>query len=109
MRQRLFPIVLRASLPSCLSKVSPLALVVLMLGMALLGRFGFGEAGQVVEIAVLPVRIVAVVVAHPLWRGGDDADAVAADDAHQLLAATGEFPGFNHDAPVQTRLLPGAF
>ena len=29
-------------------------------------RFGFGEAGQVIEVAVVPVRIIGVAVAHAL-------------------------------------------
>jgi hypothetical protein len=44
-----------------------------------------------VEIAVLAVRVVAVVVAQALRRGRHDADRILADDAHQLLPAAGEF------------------
>ncbi len=59
-------------------------------------RFGFGKAGQVLEIAVLPVRIVAVVVAQTFRRGRHDADRVAADDAHQLPAAADVFLAVDH-------------
>ena len=58
--------------------------------------FGFGEAGEVMEIAVLPVRIMAVVVAQPFRRGGHDADGIAAHDSHQLTAATRVLFAFDH-------------
>jgi hypothetical protein len=48
---------------------------------------GFRKSGQVMEVAVLPVRIVAVVVAQPLRRRRHDANRIAPDDSHQLLAA----------------------
>ncbi len=59
-------------------------------------RFGFGESGEVMEIAVLAIRIVTVVVAQTLGRGRHDADRVVADDAHQLLAAARVFLAIDH-------------
>ena len=40
-------------------------------------RLGFGEAGQIVEVAVVPVGVVGVPVAQLFRRGGDDGDAPA--------------------------------
>ena len=76
-------------------------------------RFGFSEAGQVIEVAVLTVRIVAVVVAQPLRRGRHDADRVAADDAHQLLATARVFLAVDHWAGsrewgIGNREVPGS-
>ncbi len=59
-------------------------------------RVRLGEPGQIVEIAVLPVWIVRVVVAHAFRRGGDDHDRVVAGHAHQLAAAAREFLRFDH-------------
>ena len=50
-------------------------------------RLRLVEAGQVVEVAVLPVRIMRVVVADALGRRRQDGDGVATDDAHQLATA----------------------
>ena len=58
--------------------------------------FGLAETGEIVKIAVLPVRIMRVVVAHALDRRRYDADGIIADDAHQLPAAVSVFPGFDH-------------
>ena len=38
-------------------------------------RFGFLKAAEVVEVAVEPVQVLAVAVAHALGRGGHDGDA----------------------------------
>jgi hypothetical protein len=59
-------------------------------------RFGFGKSAEVVKVAVLPIRIMAVVVAQSLRRRRHDADRVVADDAHQLLAAADEFLSIDH-------------
>ena len=57
---------------------------------------GFGKPGQVMKIAVLTIRIMTVVVAQTLRRRRHDADRVASDDAHQLLAAAREFLAIDH-------------
>ncbi|CFW42537.1 Uncharacterised protein [Bordetella pertussis] len=53
---------------------------------------GLGEAGQVEEIAVVPVRILGVAIAQGLRRGGQDGDAAArgAHVIHQAPAARGK-------------------
>src|SRR5690606_22521723 len=54
-------------------------------------RLGLGEAAQVVEVAVRPVVIQHIRVAHPFRRGGQDGDGAAPHHLHQLAAAAGEF------------------
>ena len=53
-------------------------------------RLGLGEAGDVVEVAVLPIGILDVAAAQLCGRGGQDADAAPANHAHQLPPAPGE-------------------
>ena len=50
-------------------------------------RFGLGEAGEVVEVAVEAVGIVRVAVAHALGRGRDHGDAGAASLARAARGA----------------------
>lgn len=72
--------------------------------------FGLGEAGQVIEVAVVPVGVVAVAVAHGLRRGRDDGDAAArrAQPLRDALAALagsleeGEFGGGHGADPRMT-------
>ena len=59
-------------------------------------RLGLGEAAEVPEVAVLAVRVVGVVAAHPLGRGGQHQDRVLVGHPHQLLAAAGELGGLDH-------------
>src|SRR5690349_24552412 len=40
-------------------------------------RLGLDEAGQVIEVAIEPVRVMAVAIAQLLGRGGDDGNAFA--------------------------------
>ena len=54
-------------------------------------RLGLGETGQIEEVAVLPVGVLDVVVAHAHRCGGNDGDGIAAHQLHQLAAAAGEF------------------
>jgi len=77
--------------------VPDLALQVLGLaeqGGAALGRdhqpaIGLAEAGEVIEVAVVPVEEVAVAVALALRRGGDDGDAAIAQLGGHAGAAFG--------------------
>ena len=66
-------------------------------------RLGLGETAQVPEVAVLAVGIVGVVAAHAFGRGRQDEDGVLVRHAHELLAATREFGGFDH-GPAQLSL-----
>jgi hypothetical protein len=50
---------------------------------------GLGEAGQVIEVAVVPVQEVGVAVARALGRGRDDGDAVLAELRGEARAALG--------------------
>ena len=54
-------------------------------------RLRFGETGEVVEVAVLPVGVLDVVVAQMHGRRGDDGDGVASHLAHQRTPAAGVF------------------
>jgi hypothetical protein len=54
-------------------------------------RVGLREAGEVVEIAVLPVRVLDVAVTGAHRRGRQDRDRVAPERAHQLRATAAEF------------------
>eukprot|EP01022_Parablepharisma_sp_SALTPOND_P033110 TRINITY_DN881_c1_g1_i15.p1 TRINITY_DN881_c1_g1~~TRINITY_DN881_c1_g1_i15.p1 ORF type:complete len:1351 (-),score=485.80 TRINITY_DN881_c1_g1_i15:36729-40781(-) len=58
-------------------------------------RLGFGEAGQVVEVAVMAIRIVGIAVAHHLGRGRDDGYAATGflQAGDQARAARGERSG----------------
>jgi len=56
-------------------------------------RIGLGKAAEVMEVAVLAIRIRRVVVAQPLRRGRHDDDGVVAGQAHELAAAARVFAG----------------
>ncbi len=62
-------------------------------------RLGFGEARQVVEVAVVTVRIVGVAVAQHFRRGRDDGDAAAlrAQRGEDALAAPAVDVDGRHD------------
>jgi hypothetical protein len=64
-------------------------------------RHGFRlrEAGEVVEVAVGPVRILDIVVAQPDRRRGHDGDGVAAHELHERAAAALEFVAADGRAP----------
>ena len=59
-------------------------------------RLGFGESGEVPEVAVLPERKRGVLAADALGRGGQDQDRIVPGHAHQLLAAFGELGILDH-------------
>ena len=54
-------------------------------------RLRFGETGEVVEVAVLPIGVLDVVVAQMHGRSGDDGDGIAPHLAHQRTSAPGIF------------------
>ncbi len=58
-------------------------------------RLRFREPGQVTEIAVLPVRVMRVVVADPLRRGRYDRDGPGAHHLHQLAPTARELGLFH--------------
>ena len=54
-------------------------------------RFRFGKAGEVPEIAVLPVGVFHIPITGAFRGSRQDGNAVGPHDAHQFLATTGEF------------------
>ena len=52
---------------------------------------GLGKAAQVIELAVLAIRVLDVTVAVAHRRGGQHGDGVLTDHAHELPAAAREF------------------
>ena len=54
-------------------------------------RFGLRETGEIEEVAVGPVRVFDVVVAHAHGRGGHDGNRIAAHLLEQCAAAAFEF------------------
>ncbi len=50
---------------------------------------GFGESGEVVEVAVVPVEVIGVPVAQMLGRRGDDGDAALAQQGGEVGATAG--------------------
>src|SRR5690606_4770152 len=68
-------------------------------------RLRLGEAGQVPQVRILPVRIVRVAAAHALGGGGHDDDRVLARHAHQLPPPARELGGGDaRHCPHQFRL-----